>query len=92
MVRQAQVLGQGFLLGLGLGVCYDACRGIRRCCPWRWVWFLLDVVFWVGTAAAIFAHALMLGSGVVRIYHAAAFLLGAVVYLTTVSRLFLPLL
>ena len=90
MVGQAQVLGQGFLLGLVLGVCYDAMRGIRRCCTWRWLWFILDVVFWLGTLVAVFAHALMLGTGVIRIYHGMAFLLGGVVYLTTLSRITLP--
>ena len=60
-MTQAQVLGQGFLLGLGLGVLYDAMRGIRRSCPWRWLWFLLDVTFWIGTAVAVFVHALVFG-------------------------------
>ncbi|NJE73978.1 hypothetical protein E0L15_05055 [Pseudoflavonifractor sp. SW1122] len=91
VMTQAQVLGQGFLLGLGLGVLYDAMRGIRRSCPWRWLWFLLDVTFWIGTAVAVFVHALVLGNGVVRIYHGGAFLLGGVVYLTTASRILLPI-
>ena len=90
-MTQAQVLGQGFLLGLGLGVLYDAMRGIRRSCPWRWLWFLLDVTFWIGTAVAVFVHALVLGNGVVRIYHGGGFLAGGVVDLTTGRRVLLPI-
>ena len=85
-MTQAEVLGQGFLLGLGLRVLYDAMRGVRRCCSWRWLWFLLDVIFWVGTAVTVFVHALVLGNGVVRIYHGGVFLLGGIVYFPAASK------
>ena len=92
MAEQARVLLQSILLGAGLGLVYDVLRALRRSLGWRWLAFLLDLLFWLGTIALLFFMALTRETGQLRLYLPAAFLLGGGVYLLTLSRLVLPLL
>ena len=92
VAEQARVLLQSILLGAGLGLVYDVLRALRRSLGWRWLAFLLDLLFWLGTIALLFFMALTRETGQLRLYLPAAFLLGGGVYLLTLSRLVLPLL
>ena len=55
---QAAVFGQGLALGALLGLVYDGMRTLRRSIRLPALAFVLDVVFWLGTVAALFALAL----------------------------------
>lgn len=90
VLDQAAIFGQGLLLGAALGLIYDGMRTLRR--NWRLpgLAFLLDLLFWVGTAAGLFALTLLRDDGQVRIYHMAAVALGGGLYFLTLSRLVLP--
>ena len=92
VLSQARTLAQGILLGAGLGLVYDMMRALRRALGLRWLGFVLDLLFWLGTTALLFVMALLREDGRVRLYLAAAFLLGGGAYLLTLSRLVLPLL
>ena len=90
VTAQAAVFGQGVLLGALLGLVYDAMRTLRRSIGWKILAFVLDVLFWLGVTAALFALTLLRDNGEVRIYHMLAFLLGGGLYFVTLSRLVLP--
>jgi spore cortex biosynthesis protein YabQ len=92
VTRQAQILLDSVLTGVALGIAYDVLRALRRSFGWRWLAFLLDILFWLGVILLLFRMALMGEGGEVRLYLAAAFLVGGGVYLLTLSRLVLPLL
>ena len=92
ILGQAVAFGQGALAGVGLGLAYDVFRALRRQFPWRWLAFVLDVAFWLGTTAAVFFFALTRGDGEIRLFHMAALLLGGGGYFLTLSRLALPVL
>ena len=64
--QQALTFAQGTLLGLGLCVCYDALRALRRRCP-RGTLFA-DVLFGLLLAAAFLLFALTYGGGQFRLY------------------------
>ena len=87
---QAAVFGQGLALGALLGLVYDGMRTLRRSIRLPALAFVLDVVFWLGTVAALFALTLLRDNGEVRIYHMLAFLLGGGLYFVTLSKLVLP--
>ena len=89
---QAAIFGQGMLLGVLLGVIYDGMRAARRSIHLRALAFALDLLFWLGVIAALFALTLLRDNGQVQIYHMAAFLLGGGLYFATASRLVLPVL
>ena len=89
---QAAIFGQGMLLGALLGVIYDGMRAARRSIHLRALAFALDLLFWLGVIAALFALTLLRDNGQVQIYHMAAFLLGGGLYFATASRLVLPVL
>ena len=87
---QGLIFGQGFLLGAALGLLYDGMRTLRRSIRLPALAFVLDLLFWLGAAAALFALTLLRDNGEVRIYHMLAFLLGGGLYFVTLSRLVLP--
>ena len=91
VTRQAQVWLNCILAGGGLGMAYDVLRAVRRTIRWRWLTFLLDLLFWLGVILLLFSMALAGEGGEVRLYIAASFLLGGGLYLLTLSRLVLPL-
>ena len=64
--QQALTFAQGTLLGLGLCVCYDALRALRRRCPRRTLF--ADVLFGLLLAAAFLLFALTYGGGQFRLY------------------------
>ena len=56
---QAAIFGQGMLLGVLLGVIYDGMRAARRSIHLRALAFALDLLFWLGVIAALFALTLL---------------------------------
>lgn len=92
IMGQALVFGQGVLLGVALGLVYDGMRTLRRSLKLAALAFLLDLLFWVGTAASLFALTLLSDDGQVRIFHIAAVALGGGLYFLTLSKLILPFL
>ena len=91
VLDQALVFGQGFLLGAALGLVYDGMRTLRRSLKLAALAFLLDLLFWIGAAASLFAFTLLRDDGQVRIFHMAAAVLGGGGYFLTLSKLVLPL-
>ena len=91
IMGQALVAGQGVLLGAALGLVYDGMRTLRRSLRMGWLAFLLDLLFWVGTAAALFALTLLSDDGRVRIFHILAVSIGGGLYFLTLSKAILPL-
>ena len=92
IAAQAEIFGQGVLLGALLGLVYDGMRTLRRSIRLGALAFMLDVLFWLGAVSALFALTLLRDSGEVRIYHMLAFLAGGGLYFGTLSRLVLPIL
>ena len=90
VAAQAEIFGQGVLLGVLLGLVYDGMRTLRRSIRLWILAFVLDVLFWLGAVAALFALTLLRDSGEVRIYHMLAFLAGGGLYFVSLSRLVLP--
>ena len=80
---QARILAQSVLTGACLGLAYDVLRALRRGLKARWISFFLDLLFWIGVTVLLFWMALVRESGEVRLYLAAAFLLGGGTYLLT---------
>lgn len=89
---QARVFLQSILIGAGLGLVYDVLRAVRRSLKSRGTAFLLDLLFWLGVTGLLFWLALFRENGQVRLYLAAALLLGGGGYLLTLSRQVLPFL
>ena len=79
VLDQALVFGQGFLLGAALGLVYDGMRTLRRSLKLAALAFLLDLLFWIGAAASLFAFTLLRDDGQVRIFHMAAAVLGGAI-------------
>ena len=90
VAAQGQIFLTGLLLGAILGLMYDVLRAFRRSAGWRWLAFVLDVLFWLSVAVLLFWVALFRENGRVRLYVSAAFLAGGGLYLLTLSRLVLP--
>ena len=81
--QQALTFAQGTLLGLGLCVCYDALRALRRRCPRGTL--PADVLFGLLLAAAFLLFALTYGGGQFRLYLFLAVGLTAILYFLTLS-------
>ena len=81
--QQALTFAQGTLLGLGLCVCYDALRALRRRCPRGTL--SADVLFGLLLAAAFLLFALTYGGGQFRLYLFPAVGLTAILYFLTLS-------
>ena len=81
--QQALTFAQGTLLGLGLCVCYDALRALRRRCPRGTL--PADMLFGLLLAAAFLLFALTYGGGQFRLYLFPAVGLTAILYFLTLS-------
>ena len=82
---QARALGICLAAGGLLGLYYDLLRPLRlRPLP-RLLGGLADLAFWAAAALLLFACALLLGDGRVRLYMAAGVLAGAAVYFLLLS-------
>ena len=84
---QAWQFFQSVLLGLGLSLCYDLLRGLRRLRPG--LTWLLDLLFGLILTASLLLFAIYPGQGLFRIYAGLGLLLGTVLWFLTVSRWFL---
>ena len=80
------------LLGGAMGVVYDLFRILRVRVHVRLLGPILDLLFWLGVTAGLFALTLLRDDGQVRIFHMAAVSLGGGAYFLTLSRLILPVL
>ena len=76
VLNQAAIFAQAFLMGALLGLVYDGMRTLRRSLQLPGLAFLLDLLFWLGAAASLFAFTLLRDDGQVRIFHMAAAVLG----------------
>ena len=82
---QAHALGLCLAAGVLLGLCYDLLRPLRLLPLPRLIGGLADLTFWAAAALLLFACALLLGDGRVRLYMAAGVMAGAAVYFLTLS-------
>ena len=82
---QAHALALSLAAGAGLGLFYDLLRPLRLSPLSRWLAALTDLLFWLAAAGVLFACALALGDGRVRLYMAAGLAVGAVLYFRLVS-------
>ena len=72
-------------LGGCLGLVYDVLRLLRRRLRLPLMGQLLDLGFWGVTTVGLFAYAITVGGGVLRIYMGAALVLGAALYFLLLS-------
>ena len=84
---QARILGICLAAGVLLGLYYDLLRPLRLLPLPRLVGGLADLAFWTAAALLLFACALLLGDGRVRLYMAAGVLAGAAAYFLSLSFL-----
>ena len=84
---QAAEFAASMLLGLALGVFYDALRALRRLRAR--LTLPLDVLFALTLAAALLLFALYPGRGLFRLFAFAALALGAGLYFLTLSPILL---
>jgi spore cortex biosynthesis protein YabQ len=82
---QFYAFGGAFLVGVALGLFYDTLRPFRLRAP-PLLSGVLDMLFWLAAALAVFLCAPLLGDGRVRIYMVAAHILGAFCYFLLFSR------
>lgn len=82
---QAHALGLCLAAGALLGLFYDLLRPLRLLPLPRLIGGLADLTFWAAAALLLFACALLLGDGRVRLYMAAGVMAGATVYFLTLS-------
>ena len=91
VAAQAALFLEGAAVGAALGLLYDLFRVLRE--RWRhWAGMVLDLLFWLTAAAALFAFAILRGDGEIRLYHGAAFAAGGGGYFLLFSRFVLWLL
>ena len=82
---QAHALGLCLAAGVLLGLFYDLIRPLRLLPLSRLLAGLADLAFWAAAALLLFACALVLGDGRVRLYMAAGVLAGAAAYFLLLS-------
>ena len=82
---QARALGLCLAAGVLLGLYYDLLRPLRLLPLPRLIGGLADLAFWTAAALLLFACALLLGDGRVRLYMAAGVLAGAAAYFLLLS-------
>ena len=81
-----------WLMGLLAGLYYDFLKTLRRRIRRRGVTRVLDLLFWMGLALALFVQTLTMGDGEVRIFMLVTNGLGALLYFLVLSGLVLFLL
>lgn len=84
---QARILGICLAVGVLLGLYYDLLRPLRLLPLPRLIGGMTDLAFWAAAALLLFACALLLGDGRVRLYMAAGVLAGAAAYFLSLSFL-----
>ena len=87
---QVRGMCQAVLLGGCLGLVYDALRLARRCLPFRWVEWTLDLGFWLWATLALFLFSHRAWGGEIRLYGALFCLMGGGVYFWGISPVILP--
>jgi len=90
LALQMRGMCQAVLLGGCLGLFYDGLRLARRCLPFRWVEWVLDLGFWLCATLALFLFSHSAWGGEVRLYGAVFCLLGSGAYFWGVSPVLLP--
>lgn len=87
ILKEADVLLISFLTGAILLVVYDLLRIIRRLIPHNnWVIGIEDVLFWIASAAALFAMLYRENSGYIRGFVIGGVLAGMLLYNLLLSR------
>ena len=89
VARQALSLALALGLGALTGLCYDLLRPLRRR-GGRAAGALMDALFCIAAGAALFAYAMSAANGRLGIWELAAALAGFLIYMHTLSGVFLP--
>ncbi|WP_084234029.1 spore cortex biosynthesis protein YabQ [Papillibacter cinnamivorans] len=76
------------LLGFAVGILYDLLRALRARRASAFLTALLDILFWLLAAGALFGFAMQVGFGELRIFMAAGAAGGGVIYFCSMSRFF----
>lgn len=90
VVSQENMALLSLLVGVLMGATYDVFRGLRRVFPHRnLVLYFEDVLYWLFWTGVIVYIVQTKGSGIIRLYIFLAILIGLIVYLMTISRLYI---
>ncbi len=88
IIKEADVLVISFLMGIILLLVYDLIRIFRRLVPHGTVWIgIEDLLFWIGSAVALFAMLYQENSGYIRGFAIGGVVIGMLLYNLLLSRL-----
>jgi len=85
LAHQVYQASSALLLGLMAGLYYDVLKTFRRRVGRRGATLFLDLLFWLGLFAALFAQTMTTGLGEVRIFMLVTNLLGSLLYFLVFS-------
>lgn len=89
---QFNLLLYSILAGILTGILFDSYRVFRGLeCPNKIITFIEDTLFWVLTGIIVFIFLLMTNYAYIRLYVYAAMVLGVVLYMTLLSKLFIKI-
>ena len=79
-----------FFLGVMMGVTYDVLRGLRRVFSHNIFYICVeDIIYWFAWTIVLIYAVQTYNSGIIRIYIFLAILIGLLIYLLTISRLYI---
>lgn len=88
IIKEADVLGISFLMGMFILLVYDFIRIFRRLIPHGVLWVgMEDMLFWIVSALALFAMLYRENSGYIRGFVIGGVLVGMVLYNSVLSPL-----
>ena len=88
ILKEADILLKALATGAVLILVYDFLRIIRRLVPHGTVWIAIeDILFWVGSAVAVFAMLCQENDGYLRGFSIGGVVLGMILYSVTLSPL-----
>lgn len=87
IIKEADVLGISFVMGMFILFVYDFIRIFRRLIPHGVLWIgIEDMLFWIASALALFAMLYRENSGYIRGFVIGGVLVGMVLYNSVLSR------
>ena len=88
ILKEADILLKALATGAVLILVYDFLRIIRRLVPHGTIWIAIeDILFWVGSAVAVFAMLYQENDGYLRGFSIGGVVLGMILYSVTLSPL-----